>query len=56
MPEENIKIRKQVGKLKTLSPLKRAFELKKMLEELRGERLDSNNENVRRIVGRTEQK
>ncbi len=45
-------IRKEVGNLKKISPLKRAFQLKKMLEQLRGERLNLKNENVRRIVGR----
>lgn len=67
MPEE-ITIRKVVGtptairKLQEISPLKRAFKLKIMLEELRGERghdpceLTSNNENVRRIVGRVKSK
>lgn len=49
-------IRKEVGSLQKLSPLKRAFRLKKMLEGLRGERMDLKNENVRRIVGRINQK
>ena len=43
-------IRKEVGNLKKISPLKRAFQLKKMLEQLRGERLNLKNENIRRIV------
>ncbi len=51
MSKGNI-IRKEVGNLRKISPLKRAFRLKRMVEELRGKRLDLKNENVRRIVGR----
>jgi hypothetical protein len=51
IPKESI-IRKEVGRFQKMSPLKRAFRLKKMIEDLRGERLDSKNENIRRIVGR----
>jgi hypothetical protein len=55
---EEIIIRKEIGtpssakKLQEMPPLQRAFMLKIMLEDLRGKRLDSNNENVRRVVGR----
>lgn len=46
------KIRKEVGKLQEISPLLRAFKLKRMLETLRGERMKGRNENIRRIIGR----
>ena len=46
------KMRKEVGKLRKISPLKRAFILKRMLEDFRGERLETRNENIRRIIGR----
>ncbi len=49
--KENI-IRKEVGYSKKISPLKRAFELNKMLEEFRGKKPDLKNENIRRVVGR----
>lgn len=55
MSKENM-IRKEVGNAQKVSPLKRAFKLKKMVEELRGERIDFKSENVRRIVGRVKQK
>jgi hypothetical protein len=45
-------IRKTVGESRNLSPLQRAFQLKKMCEAIRGERMDLNDENVRRVVGR----
>jgi hypothetical protein len=48
-------IRKSVGKMKDENPLQRAFRLKQMLEELRGERLED-DENVRRVVGRLKPK
>jgi len=57
---EGVTIRKEVGtptaveKLQGLSPLKRAFRLKTMLEALRGKRLDPDHANVRRIVGRAQ--
>jgi len=47
---EKITIRKEVGKSQEISPLKRAFQLKMMLEAIRGKR--SSDEDVRRIVGR----
>ena len=49
-------IRKEVGNLRKMSPLKRAFKLKRMIEDIRGERLDFRDENVRKIVGRVKQK
>ncbi|MDD5773693.1 MAG: hypothetical protein PHX78_09550 [bacterium] len=45
-------IRKEVGHYKKVSPLKKAFELNKMLEELRGKRVDTKNENIRKVVGK----
>ena len=53
--KENM-IRKEVGKARKASPLKTAFKLKQMIEEIRGERLDSGNGNVRKVVGRVKQK
>ncbi len=51
-PEDNV--RKTVGESQNLSPLQRAFQLKKMCEAIRGERIDLHNENIRRVVGRTQ--
>ncbi|MCA9408353.1 MAG: hypothetical protein H6755_04355 [Candidatus Omnitrophica bacterium] len=45
-------MRKEVGKLKEISPLKRAFKLREIMKDFRGERLNLENENVRRVVGR----
>ncbi len=53
---ESIRIRKEVGTARKISPLKRAFQLKKMMEAIRGERRDIPHENVRRIVGRLQSK
>ena len=55
MYKENL-IRKEVGCRKKISPLRRSFELNKMLEKLRGKRFDSQDENIRRVVGRINQK
>ena len=53
--KENIETRRVVGKYQDTSPLKRAFRLRTMLIELRGERLE-NNGNIRKLVGRTKSK
>lgn len=45
-------IRKEVGRIKKVSPLKKAFKLNKMLEDLRGKRVDTKDENIRRVVGK----
>lgn len=52
---EEYKIRKEVGKLRKISPLQRAHKFKKMLEALRGERIEERDENIRRIIGRVKQ-
>lgn len=49
MNNDNL-IRKEVGQYKKISPLRKAFELNKMLEQIRGKRHDLKNENIRRIV------
>ena len=49
---EEYKIRKEVGKLRKISPLQRAYKFKKMLEALREERIGERDENIRRIIGR----
>ena len=51
--KDDIRIKKIVGKEKKESVLDRAFRFKLMLEEFRGKR-PASNENVRRIVGRTQ--
>ncbi len=47
-----MKINKTVGKPKAESPLQRAFRLRTMLIELRGERLKEDNAHIRKLVGR----
>ena len=51
--KDDIRIKKIVGKEKKESVLDRAFRFKLMLEEFRGKR-QASNENVRRIVGRSQ--
>ena len=51
--KDDIRIKKIVGKEKKESVLDRAFRFKLMLEEFRGKR-PASNENVRRIVGRSQ--
>ncbi len=51
--KDDIRIKKIVGKKKKESVLDRAFRFKLMLEEFRGKR-QASNENVRRIVGRSQ--
>lgn len=50
------KIRRTVGKLRPKRPLEQAFEFRRMLIELRGEREDSNYGHIRKTVGRPQSK
>ncbi len=48
-------IRKQVGSGVEETPLQRAFRMRQMLIELRGEREDPGHAHIRKLVGRTDQ-
>ncbi|MFW6303759.1 MAG: hypothetical protein ACOC2L_03985 [Candidatus Sumerlaeota bacterium] len=47
------RIRKEVGSGRTERPLERAWRMRQMLIELRGEREDPDHAHIRKLVGRT---